>query len=177
MPKLLYTLRPVLLVLLMIGIVPAAMAQWKWRDASGKVQYSDLPPPQGTPEKDILQRPPASRRDVVVRPVVAGGPVTGIAAASAPASAPRTPGRAEPEQDARKKAADAENAKRQKEDERKQAELRAENCRRATTQLKLLEDGVRLTRRNEAGENIPLDDRMRAEEIRNTRAVIAVDCK
>ena len=44
-------------------------------------------------------------------------------------------------------------------------------------ELLKLEDGVRLTRRNEAGENIPLDDRMRAEEIRNTRAVIAVDCK
>lgn len=174
MPKLLYTLRPALLVLLMIGVVPTAMAQWKWRDASGKVQYSDLPPPHGTLEKDILQRPPNARPAVVVRPLASGAP----AAEAAPAaSAPRAPTRAEAEQEARKKAADAESAKRQKEEDRKQAELRAENCRRATAQLKLLEDGVRLTRRNEAGENIPLDDRMRADEIRNTRSVIAAECK
>ncbi len=174
MPKLLYTLRPALLALLMIGVVPTAMAQWKWRDANGKVQFSDLPPPQGTLEKDILQRPPNARSVVVVRPLVSGAP----AAEAAPAaSAPRAPTRAETEQEARKKATEAESIKRQKEEERKHAELRAENCRRATAQLKLLEDGVRLTRRNEAGENIPLDDRMRADEIRNTRSVMAADCK
>jgi len=39
-----------------------AQAQWKWRDAAGHVQYSDLPPPSGTPEKDILGRPAAQQR-------------------------------------------------------------------------------------------------------------------
>lgn len=174
MPTLFITLRPALLALLMLAVVPAAMAQWKWRDATGKVQYSDLPPPQGTLEKDILQRPPNARPVVVVRPVGAGA---APAEAAPAASAPRAPTRAETEQEARKKAADADSAKRQKEEDRKQAEMRAENCRRATAQLKLLEDGVRLTRRNDAGENIPLDDRMRAEEVRSARSVIAAECK
>ena len=174
MPTLFITLRPALLALLMLAVVPTAMAQWKWRDAAGKVQYSDLPPPQGTLERDILQRPPNARPAVVVRPVGAGA--TPAEAAPA-ASAPRAPTRAEAEQEARKKAADADSAKRQKEEDRKQAEMRAENCRRATAQLKLLEDGVRLTRRNDAGENIPLDDRMRAEEVRSARSVIAAECK
>src|ERR1017187_325860 len=39
-----------------------AQAQWKWRDAAGHVQYSDLPPPSGTPDKDILSRPAVQRR-------------------------------------------------------------------------------------------------------------------
>ena len=54
------------LLLLMAG---PALAQWKWRDAAGKVQYSDLPPPAGVAEKDILQRPPGQRQPVVIRPI------------------------------------------------------------------------------------------------------------
>ena len=38
--------------------LPAA-AQWKWRDKNGQVQYSDLAPPNGVAERDILQRPDA----------------------------------------------------------------------------------------------------------------------
>ena len=38
-------------------VVLPAEAQWKWRDKGGHVQYSDLPPPAGTPDQDILARP------------------------------------------------------------------------------------------------------------------------
>lgn len=164
---------PALLALLMLAAAPLAQAQWKWRDASGKVQYSDLPPPQGTPDADILQRPPAARRAIEVRALGAAASQP----ASAPASAPRAPGRAELEAQAKQKQAEAEAAKKQKEDERKAAEQRAENCKRAQAQLALLDDGVRITRRNEAGENIVLDERQRDDERRRTRAVIAADCR
>ena len=52
-----------LLALLAASLIalPAA-AQWKWRDKGGHVQYSDLPPPAGTPDQDILSRPSAPRR-------------------------------------------------------------------------------------------------------------------
>ena len=36
-----------------------AEAQWKWNDKGGHIQYSDLPPPAGTPDQDILSRPTA----------------------------------------------------------------------------------------------------------------------
>ena len=42
-----------------------AQAQWKWRDKSGQTQYSDLAPPAGTPEADILQRPNSGPGEVV----------------------------------------------------------------------------------------------------------------
>ena len=41
--------------------LPAA-AQWKWRGKDGRIQYSDLPPPAGTADQDILQRPNVSQR-------------------------------------------------------------------------------------------------------------------
>jgi hypothetical protein len=34
-----------------------AQTQWKWRDKTGRTQYSDLPPPSAVPEQDILARP------------------------------------------------------------------------------------------------------------------------
>lgn len=175
MPKLTRTLRPALLALLLIGLVPLAQAQWKWRDASGKVQYSDLPPPPGVSDKDILQRPASAQRQVVVRPVgqAADSPA---APASAP-SAARAASKADAEQQAKQKAQEAEAAKRQKEEAQRLAEQRAENCRRASAQLRLLDDGVRVSKRNEAGETIYLNDAQRAEEARHARAVMASDCR
>ena len=35
------------IALLLLSLASTAAAQWKWRDANGKVQYSDLPPPAG----------------------------------------------------------------------------------------------------------------------------------
>ncbi|MFX8195565.1 DUF4124 domain-containing protein, partial [Acinetobacter baumannii] len=51
--------KPLLIVIVGLLLAASAQAQWKWRDAKGNVQYSDMPPPPGTPEKDILLRPPA----------------------------------------------------------------------------------------------------------------------
>ena len=67
--------------------LPAA-AQWKWRDKAGHTQYSDLPPPPGTAEGDILGRPgPATRRSTPAS--VAPAAAAGSGVANAPASAPR----------------------------------------------------------------------------------------
>lgn len=175
MPKLPRTLRPALLTLLLIGLAPLAQAQWKWRDASGKVQYSDLPPPPGVSDKDILQRPASAQRPVIVRAV--GQTAEAPVAPASAASATRAASKADAEQQAKQRAQDAEAAKRQKEEAQRLTEQRAENCRRAGAQLKLLEDGVRVTKRNEAGETIYLNDAQRAEEMRHARAVMASDCR
>ncbi|WP_163435527.1 DUF4124 domain-containing protein, partial [Escherichia coli] len=57
--------KPLLIVIVGLLLAASAQAQWKWRDAKGNVQYSDMPPPPGTPEKDILLRPPAAARPAV----------------------------------------------------------------------------------------------------------------
>ncbi|MET0517735.1 MAG: DUF4124 domain-containing protein [Burkholderiaceae bacterium] len=161
-----------LLAALLLCIALPAQAQWKWRDAAGKVQYSDLPPPNGTPEKDILQKPPGQRVQVVTLPAPG-------ASVPAPASAPRAasaPGKSDAEQ-AKLKQQEQEQRARQKEEEKRVADQKRENCSRAQDNMKLLQDGVRVTRRNDKGENIYLDDAMRAEEIRRTRAVVDSECR
>jgi len=159
------------LAVLMLALAFPAQAQWKWRDVGGRIQYSDLPPPNGTPDKDILQRPAGLKPLVVVRPF--GTPI----AASAPAPIASGPNKAELEQQAKQKQQDQDVAAKQKEEERKLAMQRRDNCSRAQDNLKLLQDGVRLTRANEKGESVVLDERQRAAEIQRTRTVMSSECR
>ena len=158
-----------LAALLMAG---AASAQWKWKDASGRIQYSDLPPPASVAEKDILQRPAAALRPAV-------------APASAAASAPQplvVGGKApETELDAKRRKAEEEEAAKaaaqKKAEEQKLAAAKADNCSRARGQLKLLDEGVRVARTTASGEREILDDAQRAAETRRVREIIASDCR
>ncbi|MFN5047273.1 DUF4124 domain-containing protein [Roseateles sp.] len=167
-----------LMLLLTMHSLPAnAQTQWKWRDASGKVLYSDLPPPAGIPDKDILQRPPGQRVPVVVRPITPAAATPAAAPASVAPKASAAPSRAEQERQNRARQEQEQQARKQKEEERRLAEQRAENCKRATSHLRMIEDGMRISRRNEAGETEFLDERQRAEEAQRTRAIISSDCR
>ncbi|MCV2354178.1 DUF4124 domain-containing protein [Paucibacter sp. B2R-40] len=176
MPNLLATLdlkRIGLLGLLLLCIASPAQAQWKWRDAAGKLQFSDLPPPQGTAEKDILQRPKNQQQERIV--IVPYG--SSASAASAPTQAASTPNKAELERQAREKQQDKDAQKLRKENEARLVEQRRDNCLRAQENMKLLQDGVRLTRNNDKGEPIVIDERQRADEIARTRSVIDSECR
>lgn len=146
-----------------------AQAQWKWRDAAGHTQYSDLPPPPGTPDKDILTRPAGQARRAGTAPASA------VAAASAASQAllPRT---VDPELEAKRKKAEAEQAAKAKAEEAKLAAVKADNCSRARTQLRALDSGVRLARVNDKGEREFLTDQQRASESRQVHDAIASNC-
>ena len=165
---------PALLAAL-LGLMLAlpAEAQWKWRDQSGRTQYSDLPPPPGIPEHDILSRPDpgAKRRPVTTTP--AASAATASAAAASGALAPRS---GDPDLEAKRKKAEAENAEKQKAAEAKVAAQRQDNCNRARESLRTLDSGLRLSRVNEKGEREVLDDKARADEAKRTREIIAANC-
>ena len=149
---------------LLLGALPAH-AQWMWKDKDGRVTASDLPPPRDVPEKDILQRPDLNAR----KPVVA--------AASTPASAAPARPAVDPQLEARRRAAEQEQAAKVKAEEDKLTQQRAENCRRARSHLSALESGQRIARVNDKGEREVLDDKGRAEEMRRANEVIASDCR
>jgi Domain of unknown function (DUF4124) len=159
----------VLCGLMLALAVPAAQAQWKWRDKTGQINASDRPPPLDIPEKDILARPAPEVRRVFV-------PVATASAASAAASAVRAPA-GDPQLEARRRAAEQEQASKTKAEEERSKLQQADNCRRARGHLAALEGGQRIARTNEKGEREVLDDRGRAEEMRQARAVIAADCR
>ena len=165
--------KPLLFVMIGLVLAVSAQAQWKWRDAKGNVQYSDMPPPQGTPDKDVLQRPPAAARPtILVAPAGAQA-----SAASAPAAKASAPSKAETEAAARqKREQDGELAK-QKEEARKIAEQRRDNCLRAQGNLRDLQSGQRLTRTNEKGERIFMEEGQIAAEVNRARDIITSECR
>lgn len=148
--------------------MPAA-AQWKWRSKGGQIQYSDTPPPAGTPDQDILQRP----NGALQRRMMAAPETTSAASAAPAASASRV----EPELEAKRKKAEQEEAAKKKAEDDKRAAQRAENCTRAKSYQRTLDDGIRIARTNDKGEREILDDKQRAEEARRTRDIINSDCK
>jgi len=153
--------------LLGLTIALPAAAQWKWRDKTGQIQYSDLPPPPGVSEQDILQRPlQAQQRRVSV-----------VSGASAPASAASGIKGVDPELEVRRRKAEQDQAAKQKADEERVAAAKADNCNRAKSHMRSLDDGIRIVRNNDKGEREYLDDKQRGEEVRRTREIIASDCK
>ncbi|MEY4564468.1 MAG: hypothetical protein RLZZ618_3745 [Pseudomonadota bacterium] len=161
---------PLLAAALALGLSASAHAQWKWRDQNNRVQYSDVPPPSSVPDKDILQRPPGSTKKSA--PVFVAPPASG---ASAGASGPLKT--TDPELEARRKKAEQDEAAKRKADDDKNKAVRAENCARAKTQLATLESGQRMARVGANGEREVYDDKIRAEETKRTRDIMAAECK
>lgn len=157
---------------LLVGLIALAClpahAQWKWRDAAGRVQYSDRPPPAGTPAKDILQSP------IVAAPVKL---VPASAPGSAPSDAAPSAVAVDPALEAKRKQADQQQEAQRKAEESRVAQAKAENCDRARTAMRTLESGQRIARVNDKGEREILDDGARNREIEQNRRVMASDCR
>lgn len=139
---------------------------WKWRDKDGRIQVSDRAPPMDVADKDILQRPANVRPAVVSAEPAASG-------AEATASV-------DGELEAKRKKAQAEQAaqaqaKQATDTERRNA-VKAENCKRARSQLAILESGQRIARPNDKGEREFLDDNARAAELARTRDQVNASC-
>jgi len=142
-----------------------AQSIWKWRDASGQIHVTDTPPPPTIAEKDILSRPSGST-----------APATGAPAAVAPVAASGV------DSDLEKKKAKADKDKAEKAAaekaalDKKNAAIKADNCRRAQDQAKALESGVRVARLDANGERSFLDDNQRASELKRAQEIIAQNC-
>ena len=140
------TLVALLAVLAASLIALPAEAQWKWRDKGGHVQYSDLPPPPGTPDGDILapaERDDAPRRYRQRRTRRRCRRRQRCAAASAPRCAA-----GDPELEAKRKKAEAEAAAKNKAEQERIAASKLDNCSRARAQLTTLDSGIRLAQTN-----------------------------
>jgi hypothetical protein len=153
----------------LITTAASAVAQtttpWKWRDKNGQVHISDMPPPREVSDKDILQRPVVMQRQA-----------TAQATASAP-SAAASANKVDPELEARRQRARQEQEAKAKAEDPAVTEARAENCKRAQSYLRTLEDGTRQYRYNDKGEREVLDDQQRAAEMQRARQTIASDCR
>jgi type IV secretory pathway VirB10-like protein len=160
-----------LAVVIGAGIVAAAGAQtYKWKDAEGKIHYSDQPPPANIKEPVTVQ---PRKGQAPAAPTEKG------AAAPKDKAAPPAKPRTYVEEEAERKKRQVETAEREAA-EKKKADDAAEkkrNCDLALAQVKSLQSGGRVTRNNAQGEREYLSDAQTAQEIERAKKSADSWCK
>jgi hypothetical protein len=158
----------------------AAQAQaYKWKDANGRIVYSDQAPPRGTPAANILKAPKGFAAPPAAEPPTGAAAATDPAgakpaAATPAAAAPKAPmSTAEREADFRKR--QAESRKKTQDEEKKAAEesQRQAQCNSLKQNLASLESGQRISRTDSNGERVFIDDAERARDIQKARQDLA----
>lgn len=152
----------------------AAAAQWQWVDKDGRKVFSDQAPPADVPARNILKRPPQATAPAAQPPSDGAGSNAAAAPPKAP-PAPKITGQ-DKELEARKKAAEADEAAKKKVAEAENAKIKAENCERAKRAKASLESGIRISSTNAKGEREFLSDEGRAAETRRVNEIIGKEC-
>lgn len=145
----------VVLVLALMGAVASAAEVYTWRDADGKVHYSDTPP-SGVDAKKMR----------------GGASVDNVPPQSSPQRR-----LADQELEFRKRKSEAEAKQAKAEKDKAEAEESKRNCEQARSQLQALESGRRMSQLNAQGETIVMDDETRAQETERARKAVQSWCK
>lgn len=132
----------------------AAAQMYSWKDANGKTQYSDEPPPGKTPARRVTP-PPAPSSDAVEKRKDA----------------------ADKQLDERKKQQEAREAAAKAEKDKAGAEERARNCDKAKGNLQAIESGQARFTMDAKGERVALDGAVREAEIASARKAVDGWCK
>lgn len=139
------------------GVAAIAQTQtqqtiYKWADQQGKVQYSELPPPTGTPFE-------------TVRKSTAQG---------------KEPGRdlAKDQEDLARQVADQKQQEEQKQEEQKQkeADTRAKNCEISKKNIQILESDRPVIMPDAKGNKAPLDAEQRAAALQKAKKDMDYNC-
>jgi hypothetical protein len=129
------SLRHPLSALLLFCCAGLAQAQFVWIAPNGTRQYSDQPPPPGTPASKILKAPGRS----------APAQEMPEAALASPAAKPKAMTLAEREADYRKRGKEREEAEGKAREDAQQAAKKAEYCEGLRKNQRLLESGTRIS--------------------------------
>jgi hypothetical protein len=156
-------------------------AQWAWRDAGGRMVFSDQPPPKTVPARDIVRQPPSppprgagAPTDV---PAEAAAQASPPPAAPGPAARPAVPTVADREIDSRRRQIEAADAEKKAAEEATRQAKTVENCERLRAYQRALDGGFRVARINAQGQQELLDDAARKAESERTRAEIEEQCR
>ena len=147
-------------------VANAGHAQFVWIDAKGVKQFSDRPPPPGTPQKNILK---ARNIPTASDPAPASAPA---AVTVAPKEAP--PSLAEREADYRKRKEEQTALEKKAGTEAESAKIKAAACTAARQSKVQLDTGAPI--RNTDAERSWLDDKQRAERKSAANKVIDEHC-
>jgi len=141
----------------------AAQAQvFCWTNKDGKRECGDTPPPGVKPA-------------AIATPSGGGGSAAPAPADSGAKAAGKKPP-ADPEQDFKKRQAEAQKAREKDQKAQEQADAKQANCSSARQALQALESGQRLSRIDKDGERYFLDEQQIAAETERARDVVKKNC-
>ena len=152
-----------LLILLMIFSTSAIAEITRWVDESGRVHYSDGPPPVSAQSKKLRSSATSISPDKA-------GETTAESATSAPKTVAERAAELRKAQLAKQEAAD-KNAQKQAE-----ADAQKANCTNAQQSLKTMQDGMRIAEFDANGERSYLDDEQRQQLIAKIQQDISRLC-
>lgn len=174
----------VLATALLVASTTAGAAPWQWRDAQGRMVYSDRPPPTDVRAAQIVRSPapaaaPAPSGDAAAASNAAASSASSPPpnpSAVTPAAAPAAPTWIERERAFRTRQAERaeEEAKAREESERLASAARA--CDELRQSIRTLESGLRVVSVNASGEAETLDDARRGNRLKSARADLERNC-
>jgi len=159
------SLRPALsrlAALLLLCCAGVAHAQFVWIAPNGTRQYSDQPPPAGTPASKILKAP--------------GRVVPLTAEPAAAAAKPKSMTLAEREADYRKRATDREAEQRKADAAAQEAAVQKDFCEGTRKVRRMYDSGIRVADVGEDGQRRFLSDSEKAERVANMNKALK-DCR
>lgn len=154
-----------------------AAGQWAWKEDSGRVVYSDRPPPANIKATQIIRQPAIAAPAPAPQPATpgaAGGDAERAATPPAASTAPKSI--AERDMEFRKRQQERADGERKAQEEQQRSAAKAADCERSRGYLRALEEGVRISRTDAAGNRDFLDDTQRAAEIERTRKMMQQLC-
>ena len=156
---------------------PLAQADsgWLWLDGNGHKVYSDMPPPPSVPPRSILRQPADTGTALppsAVEPATAGtaSPAAGAPTTGQTGTAPSLDRPASP-------SAALSDAQLRAAVEKRNAEIRQQNCKQAREALTTLNSGEPLITTDARGEQVLLGTEARAAEIRRLRQAEQDNCR
>ena len=155
---------PALLGSALALLLPApAQAQWKWVTPAGVTQYSDQPPPPGTPARDILARPTPNS---VPQP---GEPSSSPAASAVQQQMRKHQQQLQAERKAQEQARQLQA--------QVQAQQRQQLCEQAQQQLQVLDSGRRVRQLDANGVPVYLDSGQVQAQRAQAQAQVDAACR
>lgn len=147
-----------------------AFAQWVWLDEHGAKQFSDGPPPAGTPPNHILKQPHAPAPNYSSDKAEDKPADTGSNANGSTAKAPPT--QADKEADFKKRRDEQAAKDKKAAEDAQKAQATADNCARAKQYYSGLQSGARIPTTDANGQRGYLNDDDRAKEEARTQGVL-----
>jgi hypothetical protein len=157
--------------------VSGAAGQWAWKEDSGRVVYSDRPPPANIKSTQILRQPAVAAPAPAPQPAApVGAAADGERPAPSPAASSGPKSIAERDMEFRKRQQERADSERKAQEEQQKAAAKAAECERSRGYLRSLEDGIRIARTDASGNREILDEAQRAAEMERTRKSIQQLC-